>query len=382
MEENSGKIPVIGILGGGQLGRMFIQNALNYNCEIHSLDPDPQAACSGISDVFTLGSFDDFDTVLEFGRKVEVLTVEIEHVNTRALRVLRDEGIRVFPQPEVLELIKDKGFQKQFFQSEDFPTSAFCLIQDEEDLENLGPEWFPCFQKMRESGYDGKGVQYLSSKNDLSKAFDEPSVIEKAVKIQMELAVIVAANGKGDIKTFPAVDMVFHPTANLVEFLSAPSALSIEIQERAKDLAIAIAKSLNIQGILAVEFFLDESGNLFVNELAPRTHNSGHHTIEGNVVSQFDQHLRAVLGWPLGETDTVKPAVMLNLLGEQGYSGEAIYQGIEESVAIPGVYVHLYGKKITRPFRKMGHVTVTGKNTEEAMNKAKRVQEILKVISN
>jgi len=382
MNKDSGRIPVIGILGGGQLGRMLIQNAVNYNCIIHSLDPDPEAPCAGLANKFVNGSFNDYETVLQFGRGVEVLTVEIEHVNTKALRVLRDEGIRVFPQPEVLELIQDKGTQKQFFKDSGFNSSPFVLVENKAEIEALGEEWFPCFQKLRRSGYDGKGVQHLAGPNDLAKAFDEPSVIEKAVKVDTELAVIVASNGKGDIKTFPAVDMIFHPTANLVEFLSAPSALSAEIQKQAEDVAVRIASALKIQGLLAVEFFLDEQGNLLVNELAPRTHNSGHHTIEGNSVSQFDQHLRSILGWPLGSTQTVSPAVMMNLLGEAGHTGEAIYEGIEEVTGIPGVYLHLYGKKFTKPFRKMGHVTITAASKNEAMEKAERVKMIFKVITN
>jgi 5-(carboxyamino)imidazole ribonucleotide synthase len=374
-------LPVVGILGGGQLGRMFIQSALNFVQEIHVLDPDENAPCSTLASNFVIGSFSDYAAVLEFGSKVDILTVEIEHVNTQALKELQSAGVQVFPQPEILEMIQDKGLQKQFFEEHEFTTSPFTLIQSKVELEQLDESWFPCFQKLRTLGYDGKGVQHLKSKADIHLGFDEPSVIEKAVQVKSELAVIVASNGKGDVKTFPAVDMVFHPTANLVEFLSAPSILPEEIQNQATQLAIDLAKKTGIRGILAVEFLLDQNNQLLLNEMAPRTHNSGHHTLEGNRVSQFEQQLRAILGWPLGATETTIPAVMVNVLGEPGFHGEAIYSGLEEILAIDGVSVHLYGKVITKPFRKMGHVTVTDPDLQRALRTARFVKQTLKVIS-
>lgn len=374
-------IPTIGILGGGQLGRMFIQNSIRYDAEIHVLDPDSNAPCAQIANRFVQGDFNDFQTVLDFGRSVQVLTVEIEHVNTKALQQLVSEGIAVFPQPEVLSLIQHKGYQKDFYKKNGIPTSPYTFIQNKEEIQSLDSSWFPCFQKLFTSGYDGKGVTRLESSNDLSNAFDAPSLIEKLVEINMELAVIVSGH-EGDVyQTFPAVDMVFHPEANLVEFLSAPSALPSSITNQANEIAIEIAKKLKIRGLLAIEFFVDSNNNVIVNEMAPRPHNSGHHTIQGNVVSQFDQHFRSIVGWAPGDTSTMKPAVMLNVLGEPGFTGAVKYVGLEDISSLPGVNVHLYGKKTTKPYRKMGHITVTADSTEEAMRIAKKVKSIIKVIA-
>ena len=374
-------IPIIGILGGGQLGRMFIQNSIRYDAEIHVLDPDPNAPCAHLANRFVQGDFNDFQSVLDFGRSVQVLTVEIEHVNTKALEQLVLEGIAVYPQPEVLSLIQHKGHQKDFYEKYGFPTSPFTFVQSRSEVEALDSSWFPCFQKLFTSGYDGKGVTKLESPNDLSNAFDAPSLIEKLVDIKMELAVIVSGHEGNIYHTFPAVDMVFHPEANLVEFLSSPSALPSSITDRANDLALQIAQKLQIRGLLAIEFFLDQNNEIIVNEMAPRPHNSGHHTMQGNVVSQFDQHFRSIVGWAPGDTSTIKPAVMLNVLGEPGYSGAVKYIGLEEISALPGVNVHLYGKKTTKPFRKMGHITVTAETTEEAMRIAREVKNIIKVIA-
>jgi 5-(carboxyamino)imidazole ribonucleotide synthase len=374
-------IPIIGILGGGQLGRMFIQNSIRYDAEIHVLDPDPNAPCAQLANRFVQGDFNDFQTVLEFGRTVQVLTVEIEHVNTEALEQLVLEGISVYPQPAVLSLIQHKGQQKDFYTKFRLPTSPYTFIQNKEEIQVLDSSWFPCFQKLFTSGYDGKGVTKLESPNDLSNAFDAPSLIEKMVDIKMELAVIVSGHEGNIYHTFPAVDMVFHPEANLVEFLSSPSALPSSITDRANDIALNIAQKLQIRGLLAIEFFVDQNDEIIVNEMAPRPHNSGHHTIQGNVVSQFDQHFRSIVGWAPGDTSTMKPAVMLNVLGEPGYSGAVKYVGLDEISALPGVNVHLYGKKTTKPFRKMGHITVTAETTHEAMSIAREVKNIIKVIA-
>jgi 5-(carboxyamino)imidazole ribonucleotide synthase len=374
-------IPIIGILGGGQLGRMFIQNAIRYDAEIFVMDPDPSAPCAQLASKFVLGNINDFETVIEFGRTVDVLTVEIEHVNSDALRQLENEGVSVYPQSSVLSLIQHKGKQKDFYKEFGIPTSPYVFIESRSDIESLDDSWFPCFQKLFTSGYDGKGVKRLNSKADLSEAFDAPSLLEKLVDLKMEFAVMVSGHAHDVYCTFPAVDMVFHPEANLVEFLSAPSALPTSITDRAEKIAKEIALRLNIRGILAIEFFLDQNDEIIVNEMAPRPHNSGHHTIQGNVVSQFEQHFRSIVGWAPGDTSTVKPAVMLNVLGEPGYSGAVKYVGLEEISAIPGVNVHLYGKKITKPYRKMGHVTVTADSTEEAMQIAHHVKSIIKVIA-
>lgn len=374
-------IPIIGILGGGQLGRMFIQNSIRYDAEIHVLDPDANAPCAHLANRFVQGDFNDFQTVLDFGRSVQVLTVEIEHVNTNALHQLVSEGIAVFPQPEVLSLIQHKGYQKDFYKKIGIPTSPYTFIQNKEEIQSLDSSWFPCFQKLFTSGYDGKGVTKLDSANDLSNAFNAPSLIEKLVEIKMELAVIVSGHVGDVYQTFPAVDMVFHPDANLVEFLSSPSSLPDSIIDRANNIALEIAQKLQIRGLLAIEFFVDKNDNVIVNEMAPRPHNSGHHTIQGNVVSQFEQHFRSIVGWAPGDTSTMKPAVMLNVLGEPGYSGYVKYLGLDEISALPGVNVHLYGKKTTKPYRKMGHITVTADTTQEAMRIAREVKRIIKVIA-
>ena len=370
----------IGILGGGQLGRMWIQNALNYNVNVSILDPDKDAPCKNICDDFQVGSLADFNTVYEFGKKVDLLTIEIEKVNVEALKKLVAEGVKVYPEPLIIELIQDKGTQKQWLKEHHIPTSDFKLIDSKSDLNDL--KWsLPYVQKLRKDGYDGKGVFIIKEKSQLTEAFEAPSLVEQMVDFEKEIAIIVARNESGEIKTFPAVEMDFHPTANLVEFQISPAAVSDFIQLKAANIAENIAEELGLIGLLAIEFFVCKNGEILVNEMAPRPHNSGHQSIEGNVCSQFDQHLRAITGQPLGDTANRANAVMINLLGEAGFSGEAVYQGLEEVLHLPGVYIHLYGKKITKPFRKMGHVTIIHNDREQAIKIAKEVKEKLKVIS-
>jgi 5-(carboxyamino)imidazole ribonucleotide synthase len=368
----------VGILGGGQLGRMFIQNALNYNILISVLDPDAMAPCAKIADTFCVGDITDYDTVLEFGKSVDLITIEIENVNCAALFELERLGKSVFPQASVIQLIQDKGHQKQFYMDNKFPTSDFKLINNKSELASLNEEWFPCFQKLRTSGYDGRGVKQLKAISDVENAFDLPSLIEKKVKVAVEFAIITAANGK-EILAFPAVDMLFHEEANLVEFLSSPSAIDPKTLMEAEAMAIKITEKLGIRGILAIEFFLDSNGNVLVNEMAPRPHNSGHHTIEANSTSQYDQFLRAIMGWPLGETNSILASVMVNLLGEEGYTGEAIYEGLEEILSLEGVKVHLYGKKNTKPYRKMGHVTILSSSLSKALETGRKVKDTIKI---
>ena len=368
----------VGILGGGQLGRMLIQQAINYNVNIRVLDPDPEAPCKKLCDKFVQGSLTDFETVYNFGKNADLLTIEIEKVNVDALQKLEDEGVLVFPQPRILRLIQDKGLQKEFFKQNNIPTSHFQLVSNREGLKNATFS-FPYIQKLRKDGYDGKGVFKVSSEADFENAFEAPSIIEEFIDFDKEISVIVARNEKGDIKTFPLVEMEFNPEANLVEFLISPSTLPVEIQKQADQLAIQIAETFKIVGLLAVEMFLTKDGQLLVNELAPRPHNSGHQTIEGNRVSQFEQHLRAIFNLPLGDTSPIGNAVMINLLGEKGFEGLADYEGMNEILKKEGVYVHLYGKTFTKPFRKMGHVTVVDDNREQAIAKARFVQETLKV---
>ncbi|WP_133779772.1 5-(carboxyamino)imidazole ribonucleotide synthase [Pedobacter nutrimenti] len=370
----------LGILGGGQLGRMLIQEAINYNVTSLVLDPDPDAPCKHISNYFECGSITDFDTVYNFGKKADLLTIEIEKVNIEALEQLEKEGKMVYPQSRVIRLIQDKGVQKQFFKENDIPTAPFQLVNGKDDLFNTS-FGYPYILKQRKDGYDGKGVMKISSQHDIDNAFEGPCLIEELIDFEKEIAVIVSRNPNGDVKTFPMVEMEFNSEANLVEFLISPSTYPENIQQRAETIAKNIASALNITGLLAVEMFITKDGEILVNELAPRPHNSGHQTIEGNYVSQFEQHLRAICNLPLGDTRSITNAVMINLLGEKGHEGVAKYQGLEKIMAIDGVYVHLYGKKYTKPFRKMGHVTIIDQNREKAIEKANYIKQTLKVIS-
>lgn len=370
----------LGILGGGQLGRMLIQEAINYNLTTLVLDPDPDAPCKHIANKFECGSITDFDTVYNFGKKADIITIEIEKVNIDALEQLEKEGKLVFPQSRVIRLIQDKGVQKQFFKENDIPTAPFQLVNTKNDLIHSNFP-FPYILKQRRDGYDGKGVMKMNTIADIDHAFDSPSLIEELIDFDKEIAVIVSRNANGDMRTFPMVEMEFNPEVNLVEFLISPSTYPEELQQAAEKIALNIAAALNITGILAVEMFVTKDGQILVNELAPRPHNSGHQTIEGNYVSQFEQHLRAIFNLPLGDTRSITNAVMINVLGEKGHDGLAKYSGLEKIMAIDGVYIHLYGKKYTKPFRKMGHVTIVDQNREKAIEKARYIQNTLKVVS-
>lgn len=370
----------LGILGGGQLGRMLIQEAINYNLTTMVLDPDTDAPCKHLTNHFEVGSLTDFDTVYKFGKKADIITIEIEKVNIEALEQLEKEGKQVFPQSRVIRLIQDKGVQKQFFKENNIPTAAFQLVNTKTDMRKSSFS-FPYILKQRRDGYDGKGVMKINDAAEIEQAFEGPCLIEELVDFEKEVAVIVARNPNGDVKTFPMVEMEFNAEANLVEFLISPSTYPEALQHKAETIAKNIASSLNITGLLAVEMFVTRNGDLLVNELAPRPHNSGHHTIEGNYVSQFAQHLRAIFNLPLGDTRSISNAVMINLLGEKNHDGVAKYQGLEKIMAIDGVYIHLYGKKYTKPFRKMGHITVVDQNRDSAIEKANYIKNTLKVIS-
>jgi 5-(carboxyamino)imidazole ribonucleotide synthase len=371
---------ILGILGGGQLGRMVIQSAINYNIDIHILDPDPNAPCKDICQKFIQGKLTDFDTVYDFGKNCDVITIEIENVNTEALQKLADEGKDVFPQPHIIKMIQDKRLQKEFYKNNDIPTADFILTANKDEVKaNSG--FLPAVNKLGREGYDGRGVQVIKTSQDLDKAFDAPGLLEKLIDFEQELSVIVARNKKGEKVAFPAVECSFHPTANLVEFLFAPANISTEIEEKAKSLAFQVIEKLEMVGLLAVEMFVTKSGEILVNEIAPRPHNSGHHTIEANLTSQFEQHLRSVLNMPLGNTDLRCPAAMVNLLGEDGFTGNALVEGMDEAIAQKGVYVHLYGKKITKPFRKMGHVTILDEDVSVLKKRALEIKEIIKIKS-
>lgn len=367
----------IGILGGGQLGRMLIQKGMDWNIPFSVLDPDPQAPCSRLAS-FTCGKLTDYDAVLSFGSSCDIVTVEIENVNTRALKTLEQHGKQVFPQPEVIELIQDKRTQKKFFVDHGIPTADYMLTANRADVAS-NVDFLPAVNKLGREGYDGRGVQVLRSADDLPKAFDAPGLLEKLVTIHKEISVIVARNGEGQVTAFPPVEMVFHPEANLVDFLFSPAEIAPEVAERALVIAKEVIVELRMIGILAVEMFVTPEGGILVNEIAPRPHNSGHQTIEGNVTSQYEQHLRAILNLPLGDTRVIHPTAMVNLLGEEGFAGEARYLGLEGVLSIPGAYVHLYGKVITKPFRKMGHVTIVDDDLDSLKKKANFVKSTLKV---
>ena len=369
----------LGILGGGQLGRMLIQSGMDFNLPFTVLDPDAHAPCSSISE-FVHGKLTDFDTVLKFGSACEVITIEIENVNTAALKELTARGKKVYPQPQVIELIQDKRTQKKFYSENGIPTAEFVLVNDAIDVTSHAA-FLPAVNKLGKEGYDGRGVQIIETAKDLAKAFDAPGLLEKLIPFEKEIAVIVARNARGEVQTYPAVEMVFHPEQNLVEYLFAPVDLLENVRRDADDIAKTIVQKLDMIGILAVEMFITREGRVLVNEIAPRPHNSGHQTIEANYTSQYEQHLRAILNLPLGDTRPILPSAMVNVLGEPGYEGLARYEGLEEIMRIPGVHVHLYGKRITKPYRKMGHVTILDEDTESLKKKASFVKQTLKVIA-
>ena len=368
----------LGIIGGGQLGRMVIQSAINYNVDVHILDPDPNAPCKDIAQKFIEGKLTDFDAVYNFGKDCDVITIEIEHVNTEALLQLEKEGKKVFPQPHIIKMIQDKREQKQFYLKNSIPTAEFVLTDNKAEVQSH-VDFLPAVNKLGKEGYDGRGVQVIRSEADMDKAFEAPSLLEKLVDFEAEIAVIVARNERGEMKAFPPVECVFHPVANLVEFLFSPAEISEALKDKAIETAQSVIRKLDMVGLLAVEMFVTREGDILVNEIAPRPHNSGHHTIEGNFTSQFEQHLRSVMNMPLGDTGIRSAAAMVNLLGEDGFTGEAIVEGLDEALSEKGIYVHLYGKKITKPFRKMGHLTILEEDIDKLKSKAKKFKESIKI---
>lgn len=370
----------LGIVKGGQLGRMLIQAGMDYGISAHVLDPDPAAPCRSVCDRFVNADPMDEEALVAFGRSVDVMTFEFEHVNVRALERLETEGRQVFPGSRVMRTALDKGLQKQFFTDHRIPTAEFALIGGREDL-GRAAALFPCVQKTRTAGYDGRGVQLLNAADDRERVWDVPSVIERQVPFVKEISVIVARDRFGNTAAYPASEMAAHPERHLLDRLICPARIAEPVAERAAGIARKIADELGMVGVIAVEMFVTAGGEVLVNEIAPRPHNSGHHTIEANVTSQYAQHVRCALGLPLGSTDLVRPAVMINLVGEPGYSGPARYHGIEDAMREEGVYVHLYGKAETRPYRKMGHVTVTGTDLRTAEEKAGWVRSRIKVLA-
>ncbi len=375
----------IGILGGGQLGKMLCLSAANWDLKTYILDASPDYPAGAVCTGFTVGDFNNYDDVLAFGQDKDILTIEIEHVNTDALRQLEHMGKIVHPSPRALDIIKDKGLQKNFYAAQDIPTARYELFDNENLLKEAIAEgrWaLPLVQKTRTAGYDGKGVAVMRTRADLTtKLLSGPCLVEELVDVRTEIAVIAARNADDEVAVFPAVEMDFHPEANLVEFLLCPARISALVSAEAEALAERVIRAFDVCGLLAVEMFLTTDGRVLVNEVAPRPHNSGHHTIDSAQTSQYQQHLRAICNLPLGNTEQLQPAAMLNLLGEPEQQGPVHYTGLETCLTMPGVHVHLYGKARTSPFRKMGHVTVTADSVELALKKARWVKENLKVQS-
>ena len=374
----------LGIIAGGQLGKMLALAASNWDIKTVVMDKSDDMPAAGVANTFIKGDYTDSSDVYNFGKQVDLLTFEIENVNIDALYMLQNEGVRIFPQPHVLELIRDKQLQKEFYQQHGIATAPFQSFSSREEITHAidkGTLEFPFVQKLRTSGYDGKGVAVINGPADLGKLLDGPSITEKKIAIAQEVAIQVTRNPAGETSVFPLVDLEFNPEANLVELLACPSSAPETVQQAARQIALTIINELNMTGLLAVEFFIDATGNLYVNEVSPRPHNSGHHTIESCVTSQYEQHLRSIMGFAPGSTELKLPSVMINLLGAQGYEGPAHYHGLPECMSIEGTKIHIYGKTHTKPFRKMGHATVLDKSLDAAKQKAKKIRELIRITS-
>lgn len=367
----------IGILGGGQLGRMFIQNALKYDDEFYVLDPNPDCSCANISH-FTKGNFNNFDDVLEFGKDKDVISIEIEHVNVDALFELEKLGKKVIPSAEIIKTIQQKILQKEFYKKHQIPSPDFEIFDGTSDEIKID---FPFVQKLNTGGYDGKGVQIIKNAEDLKNLWVQDSVLENLVEIDKELSIIIAKNENGETKTFPVTEMVADEKLNLLDFNICPAEISENIQNQIDEIAQKFIKSANSSGLFAIELFLDKNGKVWVNETAPRLHNSGHQTQEGNVNSQFEQFYRVLKNLPLADTENFNFSGMLNLVGEENYNGKVKYEGLEEVLKLPKTYVHLYGKTETKPGRKMGHINVLADSREELLEKLNHIKSLVKVIS-
>ena len=374
----------LGILGGGQLGKMLLTETRKFDIYTCVLDPSDEAPSKIACNEFTQGDLMDYDTVVNFGKNVDVLTIEIENVNANALETLEKQGVKVFPSSKTLKIIQNKATQKLFYVDNNIPTANFTrfayLSQIEDAIDNGGLH-LPFVWKAAQFGYDGNGVKIVRSKADLKDLQDGECIAETLIPFKNELAVIVSRNVKGEVKTYPVVEMEFHPEANQVEYVICPARIGTKIAHKAQDIALKVSKAFNHVGLLAVEMFQTQDDEILVNEVAPRPHNSGHHTIESSYTSQFEQHLRAILDLPLGRTDNKVAAVMVNLVGAEGHSGDVIYENIEAIMAMDGVTPHIYGKKQTRPFRKMGHVTIVNEDLNEARQVAEDAKNLIKVIS-
>jgi 5-(carboxyamino)imidazole ribonucleotide synthase len=370
----------VGILGGGQLGRMLLQAAANYPVETYVLENDPGCPAAHLCHHFTKGDIRNFNDVYKFGKGLDAITIEIESVNDEALEKLEQEGVKVYPSPSALRIIKNKITQKEFYKNHQLPTAPFLITQNLAEVKQQAA-FLPAVHKSGTGGYDGRGVQVIKTNEDLDKGFDAPGVLEKMISIRKEIAIIVAINDKGETALYPPVDMVFDPHLNLLDYQISPADLSDETFWKMEAISLTLVKALKSPGIFAVELFVDTKGEVFVNETAPRVHNSGHHTIEANYSSQFDMLWRVILGYPLGNTAHILPAAIVNLIGAEGHSGEARYENLEDVLQMDNVFVHIYGKKETRGGRKMGHITIVSKDKQDLIYKAHRIKNLIKVVS-
>jgi 5-(carboxyamino)imidazole ribonucleotide synthase len=370
----------IGILGGGQLGRMLLQAAANYPVETFVMENDSACPAAHLCHHFTKGDISNFDDVYNFGKGLDAITIEIEAVNVEALGQLESEGVKIYPNTAALKTIKNKILQKEFYKENSIPTSDFIVTQNKADL-NQHINFLPAAHKLAMGGYDGRGVELLKNKDDIEKGFDAPAVLEKLITIKKEIAVIIAVADNGENALYPAVDMVFDNRLNLLDYQVSPADIPEKVLWKVEAIALKVVKDLKSPGIFAVELFVDIDDNVFVNETAPRVHNSGHHTIEANFSSQFDMLWRVMLGYPLGSTEHILPAAIVNLLGEPGFTGEAIYEGLHDILQIENVFVHIYGKMQTKPGRKMGHITILSKEKQELIHQANRIKQTVKVIA-
>lgn len=374
----------LGILGGGQLGKMLLYETRKFDIHTKVLEVSKEAPCSIACDEFILGSLMDFDDVYNFGKKVDVLTIEIENVNLDALEKLEQEGVNVYPPTKALRIIQNKATQKLFYTDKGIPTADFSRFaytsEVKDSIENGGLE-FPFVWKIAKFGYDGQGVKVVRSTEDLDGLANGECIVEKMIPFKNELAVIVVRNSSGDVVTYPVVEMEFHPEANQVEYVICPARIDKAVTQKAQEIALKVSEEIQHVGILAVEMFQTEDDEILVNEVAPRPHNSGHYSIEASYTNQFEQHIRAILDLPLGRTDSKVAGIMVNLVGAEGHTGDVVYENMKEIMAMPGVTPHIYGKKQTRPFRKMGHVTIVNEDINEARKIAQKVKETIKVIS-
>ncbi len=370
----------IGILGGGQLGRMLLQAGANYVAETFVLENDESCPAAHLCHHFVKGDIRDFDTVYQFGKNLDAITIEIESVNVEALEKLESEGVRVYPRPSAIRIIKNKITQKEFYREQEIPTPAYRVTQSLSDLKQQA-DFIPAAHKLAQGGYDGKGVHLIKRDTDIEKGFDAPAVLEKLVDIKKEIALIVAMNEKGETAFYPPAEMVFDQVLNLLDYQVSPADIPKEVLWKAEAIAQKLVKALKSPGLFAIELFVDMHDEVLVNETAPRVHNSGHHTIEGNYCSQYDMLWRIMLNYPLGNTDAILPSSIVNLIGAEGHSGEACYEGLDEVLKMENAFVHLYGKAQTKPGRKMGHVTILSKERQELTFKAHKIKNTLKVIS-